>query len=220
MTKISKKMRWAIGIGIFILMNLSTDLWYPLNSVVGSVMGLGFIVFIVLCVTNKPPEAIAEELRLKRIEELNIAESERVMRVRQAEAEKQRLAEESRQAEAQANAARHAEWERTHGVIDTKVSGVTFANEDGTERQMILKEAVSEESLGEVELIQYSYNGKPAIKVLYDGMCIGNVPQNRVDSIADVFFRITALSIYAERFIPEDGHDAIYRADLTVVYSK
>ena len=79
-------------------------------------------------------------------------------------------------------------------MMAVKVVGVTFANDDGTERQSILEEL--DELPGymvEVELEPYTYRGEPAVRVLADGRQIGNVPKElaaeiseRFDSIAEI----------------------------------
>ena len=58
------------------------------------------------------------------------------------------------------------------GSIRTKVVGVTFQNDDGTERQQILKRV----SPGDIlELKPYKYKGEPAILVVHPLGCIGNL---------------------------------------------
>lgn len=58
------------------------------------------------------------------------------------------------------------------GSIRTKVVGVTFKNDDGTDRQKILKRVSPGDTL---ELKPYTYNGAPAIMVVHALGCIGNL---------------------------------------------
>ena len=57
-------------------------------------------------------------------------------------------------------------------AIRTKVVGVTFKNEDGTDRQELLS-CVSPGDM--LDLEPYEYNGAPAMKVMHAVGCIGNL---------------------------------------------
>lgn len=159
-------------------------------------------------------------------EELSRLEAQR------AELQAQREAAHANEREGQARAeAQHAEkreqqenWEKTHGRLVTRIAGVTFENDDGSSRQKYLKEAYANEGVGTLGLESYDYQGEPAIRVLYDDMCIGNIPKDKVQDFMDVIDRITAAYLDVERFCPDDDdarrREVIYRADLTIVYSK
>ena len=148
------------------------------------------------------------ELEMQRVEVQNI---------------KQKIREEQNAAKI-----RQAEWERTHGRIITKIAGVTFDNEDGSSRQRILKAAMAEEASGTVDLeLNEDEKGVVTIAVFYDGEQIGYIPKNRVADVDPIMDRITAGNLTVERFRPEDdedddrgGGDYIYRADLTIIYTK
>ena len=155
------------------------------------------------------------------------AEEKAARQKRQAEIEAQRQqAVAAREAQKQ----REAEWSRTHGRIVTKIAGVTFDNDDGSSRQRILKAAMAEEACGSITLELYDHRGADAIAVFYDGKEIGNIPRNRVAEIKAVMDRITAAHVDVERFRPDEDEDIeedargvdgyVYRADLTLVYSK
>lgn len=58
------------------------------------------------------------------------------------------------------------------GSIRTKVVGVTFKNDDGTDRQKLLQSVSPGDTL---ELKPYTYNGAPAIMVVHALGCIGNL---------------------------------------------
>lgn len=122
---------------------------------------------------------------------------------------------------------RQLEWEATHGRIMTNLAGVTFENEDGSSRQRALQSAMADEGIGAITLELYEYKGKDAIRVEYEGVGVGNIPQNRVAEVSAVLNRITAAELHVNRFVPEDEDDktrglggVIYRADLTIVYTK
>ena len=116
------------------------------------------------------------------------------------------------------------EWRRSHESIVTKVAGVTFNNDDGSSRQEYLKEAYVNKGRGAIELERYTYQGKPAIYVLYDGLCIGNIPQNDVGDVLDILDRISSTYLEVERFVSDDNEDGktepLYRADLVITYRK
>ena len=69
----------------------------------------------------------------------------------------------------------------------TKISGVTFENEDGVPRQRLLKRLAEkyEGSIDnfEVELERFEYDGKPAYRVLSERGDIGTLPQEVADAL-------------------------------------
>lgn len=139
--------------------------------------------------------------------------------------ETQRLLREQLLAEQAERKARQAAWDAAHGTITTRLAGVTFDNEDGTSRQRALQGALADEGTGDVELELYEWKGQDAVRVLYDGVCVGNIPRDRVAEVAAVMDRITAAHLDASRFTPEEDEGRglggqIYRADLTLVYSR
>lgn len=142
---------------------------------------------------------------------------------RQIDAELQEKARQREEAEAEAK--RKAAWEASHGVITTRLAGVTFDNEDGSSRQRALQGALADEGAGSVALELYEFNGRDAIRVLYEGVCVGTIPQALVPDISRILSRITAAHLSAERFEPEEDEGrgiggAIYRADLKIIYEK
>ena len=141
--------------------------------------------------------------------------------------ETERLLREKLQAEQDEKKARQEEFDRTHGRIFTRLAGVTFDNDDGSSRQRVLKAALAEDCAGTVSLELYEYQGQDAILVEYEGRGVGNIPRDRVAEVAAVMDRITAGSLSVSRFVPEDEDEettraggVIYRADLTLVYTK
>ena len=129
-----------------------------------------------------------------------------------------------REEEKKAQQLKREEFERTHGQMLTKVAGVTFKNEDGSKRQAYLKEAFANESIGAVSFQEYEHEGKPAVHILFDGMCVGNIPAPNVEEFLGVKDRIESANIFVNRFSPDDEDESgrrkeiIYRADLYIVY--
>lgn len=69
--------------------------------------------------------------------------------------------------------------------LEFKVAGVSFANDDGRERQDIIKEIRAGKEV-DITLEEYSYKGRPAIGVYADGEQIGNVPADTVSEVLPV----------------------------------
>lgn len=118
-------------------------------------------------------------------------------------------------------------WEDVHGSFVTHVAGVTFKNEDGTERQRILKDLYVNGADGELQLKPYTYKGADAVAVLVNGDCIGNLPKYRIKEYEDIADRIERARVDVSVFTPDEDledeyvkPDRIYRADLTIVYKK
>ena len=151
----------------------------------------------------------------------------------QAKAEieqRQAAIEAERQKEREERAAAKAEWDSKHGRIITSIAGVTFNNEDGTSRQKILRDVKSYLSDAELTLQEYQFNGKPAIHVYLDDQCIGDIPKAHVKEVLDIMDKVEHVNLDINVFYPEDDEwdddapkrkgEKIYRADLTIVYSK
>ena len=136
-----------------------------------------------------------------------------------AEAERERA-----EAERKKLAAIQEERERRerYGWYPFSVAGVTFANEDGSSRQKILSEIydaqLAEDLDPDVTLERYEYEGKPAIHVLVNGRCVGNVPRMEVDDVSEIMDKALK-RIEVEHFVPDDApRKRIYRADVTLSY--
>lgn len=137
----------------------------------------------------------------------------------------QMLAEHDRQmAEDEERKKQRAEWILNHGIISTKVAGVTFNNDDGSSRQDYLKELLTS-GVNRVELRPYTYNSEPAIYVVADGLCVGNVPRDKVSAVLNVMDRITSVNLTADTFVLDDDDDErsgerLYHANLDIIYLK
>ena len=151
-------------------------------------------------------------------------EAERVAREKEKAEADQRQREEARAEEEK----RRAKWDAKHGRLVIPIAGVTFDNDDGTSRQKILKDLKVTGGDAYLNLEEYEYKGAPAIRVLVNDMCVGNVPKARVAEVAAVMDYLENGRIDIEKFQPEDedddghrrGNSTIYRADLILVYSK
>ena len=134
----------------------------------------------------------------------------------------QAAAEEAKQAEAATleEEERKSDYDTRHGLIEVSVAGVTFENDDGTERQRILAKLYKENEGGGVEgvLEKYEYKGKPAIRVIVEGKCVGVIRNTDLPELLPVVDRVEFVAVYVDRF--KDDGETIYRADLRIEYAK
>lgn len=154
----------------------------------------------------------AEAAEQRRLEEQERAEAERLKKQQEAI---DRL--HARIAEQQAR----EEWKRTHATLTTSVVGVTFDNEDGTKRQQCLEEILIN-GYKQISLEDYEYNGEPAIRVIVDDMCIGNIAKDTVLEVMSFIDRISSASLDVSDFIadtPNGRGKRRYRAVLSLEYS-
>lgn len=210
-------------LGAFILLTGITDFFYGSmssydNSGITILWGIGLLVAAYFLKRRNDRER-AEYNKAIEARKAEIQRLEGELEVKKAEV---KSIKEQIRSERDAAKARQEEWERTHGRIITKVAGVTFDNEDGSSRQKILKAAMAEEACGTVDLeLNEDEKGVVTIAVFYDGEQIGYIPKNRVADVDPIMDRITAGNLTVERFRPdEDDGEYIYRADLTLVYTK
>lgn len=124
--------------------------------------------------------------------------------------------EAERQAKAEARAAEREEYARTHNNLFTKVAGVTFKNADGSSRQANLKD-LEVSGADNVQLVQFEYQGEPALRVVVDGMEIGTVPADVVPEVLKIMPRIDNIMCIVSTFDNDNGR-RIYRADLDISY--
>jgi hypothetical protein len=104
-------------------------------------------------------------------------------------------------------------------VYEYKIVGVTFANDDGTNRQELLRKIKGKEApfkgFINYSLREYSYEGKTAVAVLANGITIGNVPKENAENIAKHMQYIS--NVFVRVFGGEDGkkYGAIVRLTVT-----
>lgn len=197
MEKLSKRDRWIIGIILLIIYAGSAKWPYPLSFYGGIFLAIVFICFLIFSFIYKVPDKAAEERA-------------RIAATKLAVAEERRLKQE--------------EFDRTHGKFLTKIVGVTFKNDDGSSRQKYLKEAFANDSIGTVDFEVFEYGGEPAVHVLFEGMCVGNLPKTVVNEFLQIKDRINSANLFVNRFHPDNDDEfnhkpeTIYRADLYVTY--
>nr|UWF85605.1 MAG: HIRAN domain protein [Bacteriophage sp.] len=79
-----------------------------------------------------------------------------------------------------------------------KVAGVTFNNDDGTDRQLILRKLHFRDNpfskYVDVEIKQYEFKGSPAYGIYANDMQIGNIPANLVPFMQENIERIESIS--------------------------
>ena len=203
MKKLKPSHRWIIAIFMLSLMSQSgTNSPYPECFIAAGFWGIAFIVFVCLCLKYKyePPQTPA------------------VAAAPAPEPEPEPVSTPDTS----------PKWEDLHGRFVTKIAGVTFRNDDGTERQRILKDLYVNGADGELQLEPYTYKGADAVAVLVNGDCIGNLPRNRIDEYAKIADRIERAHVDVSVFAPEEDEfddgspkpERIYRADLTIIYKK
>lgn len=110
----------------------------------------------------------------------------------------------------------------TRAFVSFKVAGVTFHNEDGSDRQAILRHlkfldppyipAGAKEAALAFE--NYTFEGAPAIRVTVNGYTIGNVPRVNIQEVTDALKRpgmSAAYTIYGG-----NGHN--YGCEVSIGY--
>ena len=106
-----------------------------------------------------------------------------------------------------------------------KVAGVTFNNDDGVSRQLILRKLHFHDSpfneYADVEIKQYEYKGQPAYGVYVNNMQIGNIPADLIPFIQDNIERIESISyidVYGGG--QKDGKPISYGCKITLRFLK
>lgn len=240
---LTKGARWAIGIVLFIIASNVSKLVYPISIVATFIAAAALVVFLLACksVPSAPSakeKAEAEKRRADAERELLLKQIESDARKTEAEeaaAKRRELLEyQKRQLEIEEAKLRSltAETElirlqvkqmkledEKHGRIVTKVAGVTFDNEDGTERQDILRHYVENGSSDSITLAKSSYKGNDAVDVMCGDYCVGKIPKDVIPTVVSVIDRVTSVIMDVNTFENDEG-DEIYRADLTIVYDK
>lgn len=215
MLKLNKGPRIIIGLILFFWLSGCSNLYPPMDVILGGIFCVLAIIWVSCSFIYKTPKQLEAE------KEKKLRAIEQDLRFKEAENRKAQLAEEER-----ARKARQAEWERTHGRMVTRLAGVTFDNPDGSSRQKNLRAAYEDNCDGDITLDVYLYNGADAIRVLYEGREIGNIPAATVTDVMAVFDRVDDASLAVEIFEPDDWDEngrkpqKIYRADLTLIYKK
>lgn len=100
-----------------------------------------------------------------------------------------------------------------------RVAGVTFKNNDGTDRQTILRHAYETGSTHSGSLIPYIYEGDPAIYVQIGSKIIGNIPAEEVMPVLHNLNKIKSVSVNVGDFYGDDGR-LLYYAKVTISKSE
>ena len=131
-------------------------------------------------------------------------------------------AADEKQREYDEKVARVRAFREQHPAIRYAVAGVTFKNEDGTERQKILHE-ISFNDLAHADVWFDEFedpDGKPAIRVLTDYGCVGNIRRSDVQNVSRFFdHEVWMKYLEVEQFTNDEGR-SIYRADVVFVMDR
>ncbi len=101
----------------------------------------------------------------------------------------QKPAEASRPAAAPSPKQAAPEPAQQYNFVNFSVAGVTFKNDDGSDRQTILRHIHFQDApyvtdgSADVEIQSYDYQGSPAFRVLVNGYQIGNVPKDKIPDV-------------------------------------
>lgn len=194
---------WVVALVLgLLLMGLSASLEYPLMTIAALAGGVLFLYGVIAGIKAKSAQKREAE--------------ERAIQAKQ----KQEHDEMLRQAKADMMARKKAEDAERFRRETFPVAGVTFQNEDGTERQKILKEIVLNQ-YGSCEVWFDENEGEDAgIKVLTEFGCVGFIRRSDKAKIRKFFDKkVNTISLDAEQFENEDG-EKIYRADVIVGMDK
>lgn len=130
-------------------------------------------------------------------------------------AEKKRAAEEAARKEREEREARlQADRERFKRLYFA-VAGVTFKNDDRTDRQKVLREiALNEDGHTDVWLEADDREDDPGIRVLTDVGCVGYIRRSEKAAVRELLaHEVQPLWLGVELFTNDDG-ESIYRADV------
>ena len=201
--------KWMLALtvlfGMGFLSNLTSPMYddfvrWPITAALTAVLAC-----LTVWMRSKAKKAEAEDAR-KKIEAMEEA------RKKETEAEAARKAEETRRAEeerARRDRFRHEKF---------AVAGVTFKNEDKTDRQQILREiALNADGSCAVAFEEDEEKGEDsAIRVMTEYGCVGHVRHNDKAKIRRFFDRkVNTMVLAVERFENDDG-EKIYRADIVI----
>ena len=99
-------------------------------------------------------------------------------------------------------------FQKSHVFMEIPVVGVTYQNDDGSDRQKFLRSfALGHERIETIMFNEYQYNNEPALYVLVNDKIVGNVPANLVKALIDIStkdFEVTNYEITGGR--GKDSH--------------
>ena len=153
--------------------------------------------------------------RMKKDDEENVARE-------QARQDEERQLREDAARERAAKDEERRIWRENHPTIRFPVAGVTFTNEDKTDRQKILHEiSFNDFSRADVWFDEDDDHGEEsAIRVMTDYGCVGFVRRTDKDKIRRFFDRTVSMKyLEVEQFTNDEGR-SIYRADVVFVMDR
>lgn len=196
--------------GVATLFGVSGIVALPSGNITG---GVGCLVIAAACVFFTKKKGNAEIInRANNIEEQN---------TRVPAAHETAIEHKPPETEEKANAKSEYEF------FKFKVAGVTFKNEDNTDRQKILrairfKDKPYDKEL-ELEIKEYEFNGELAYGVYVNDKQIGNIPKKDIAYIKEKFNNIEAISnisVYGGGRAKESLEVISYGAEITVRIKK
>lgn len=116
----------------------------------------------------------------------------------------------NKEAEERAKAAAAKEAAKTYKF---KVVGVTHNNDDGTSRQDALKAVYDFGGIASVTFQEYTYEGMPALYILANDRCVGNVAADCVMEVRELIAKGRGATINVDKFKNEDK-ETIYYASI------
>ena len=114
--------------------------------------------------------------------------------------------------EAEAVAKKAAEKEAAKSY-KFKVVGVTHNNDDGTSRQEALKAVYDFGGIAAVTFQEYTFEGMPALYILANDRCVGNVAAECVMEVRALIAKGRCATINVDKFKNEDK-ETIYYASI------
>ena len=110
--------------------------------------------------------------------------------------------------------------------VNFKVAGVTFKNEDGSDRQTILRHIkfqdppyITDPDNVDIEIKHFEYQGEPAFRCVVNGYTIGNVPKAQVQEVADAIEHGAVVSgFHVTGGGSMDGEKIRYGCDIALRY--
>ena len=117
----------------------------------------------------------------------------------------------------------------SYKFISFRVAGVTFANDDGTQRQKILRAIkfndppyVTEPNNLEINIKSTEYDGQQAFACLVNGYQIGFVPKDRISDVAEAMehddVTVTGFRVTGGGTAP-DGEKRSYGAEIGIRFT-
>ena len=115
------------------------------------------------------------------------------------------------------------------GTFTFRTAGTTFANDDGTSRQDILRHlkfgdppyADDPDDLA-VDLQEMSHDGQPAIAVLVNGYQVGFVPKNYIRQVQNALAHVSTCYVSDVRIIgggtSDDGRRLCYGCEIALTF--